>query len=305
MEITTPLQLSVEEESLIDMHSVLNVMNVVTYELFTLRPLLGNPAKIKDLIEKNGRAASSLSDPQQAKDLVESIDHFITQFQQQLKEIASEKGKEKDPKFIESQANIDSIFNILKIRAAEIAARLKDPMAWVHHDVIKLKKNFVELFKAIERNSKGGYSIVQNIAEHETGDYFVSFEINSVSGQFILMPAVFQDVVRDLMANARKYTPPGGNLISGLSQNNERLRLVVSDTGIGIPKDEIERIVQFKARASNVKGRPTHGGGFGLTKAYYVTRKFGGRMWIDSSGVPEEGTRVEIVIPLPAELQRG
>lgn len=38
------------------------------------------------------------------------------------------------------------------------------------------------------------------------------------------MPAVFQDVVRDLIANARKYTPPGGKIIAGLYQDDEMMR---------------------------------------------------------------------------------
>ncbi|MFP4156147.1 MAG: sensor histidine kinase [Opitutales bacterium] len=299
MEITRPLQLSIEEETLVDMHSVLNVMNVITYELLSISPALGHSARIEALIDQNSRAASLLREPGQAQTLVGEIDSFIAKFMHDLRGAAAAAGKEEDPNFLQSFANIESIFNILEIRAAEIEARLGDPMAWVRHDIHKLKKNFVNLFEAIKKNSKGGYSIVHNIAEHEAGDYFVSFEINSPSNQFVLMPAVFQDVIRDLIANGRKYTPPGGRIIAGLSENKERLRLVVSDTGIGIPPDEIEQVVQFEVRGSNVKGRPTRGGGFGLTKAYYVTRKFGGRLWIDSTGVPGEGTRVEITIPLP------
>ncbi|MFP4637996.1 MAG: hypothetical protein ACLFM6_06090, partial [Spirochaetaceae bacterium] len=41
--------------------------------------------------------------------------------------------------------------------------------------------------------------------------------------------------------------------------------------------------------------RPTRGGGFGLTKAFYVTRSLGGRMAIESE--PDVGTRIEIEIP--------
>jgi signal transduction histidine kinase len=302
MEITSPLLLSAEEESLVDMHSVLNVMNVITYELLSIRALLGHSAQIEALIDQNSQTAALLREPEKAQTLVQQIDSFITEFMQELRGIAAEAGEENNPDFLQSLANIESIFNILEVRAAEIEARLRDPMAWVRHDIHKLKKNFANLFEAIERNSKGGYLVVHNIAEHETGDYLVSFEINSPSNQFVVMPAVFQDVMRDLIANARKYTPPGGRIIAGLSQSRERLRFVVSDTGIGIPPDEIERLVQFEARGSNVKGRPTRGGGFGLTKAYHVTRKFGGRLWIDSTGVPGEGTRVEIAIPLPYDL---
>jgi len=57
-------------------------------------------------------------------------------------------------------------------------------------------------------------------------------------------------------------------------------------------------VVAFGKRASNVDDQATMGGGFGLTKAYLVSRQFGGRMWIDSR--PGAGTRITISIPRPA-----
>jgi len=303
MEITAPLELSIDEENLIDMHSVLNVLNVITYELMRMETILGDVPELETLIKGNENAAKILRDREQAHELVRKIGDFIAQTEDVLQTLATKENKAEDAEFKESFENIRSIFNILEIRAAEIAARIENPTAWVRHDISKLKDNFINLFRAIEQNSHGGYHIVHNIAEHESGRYFVSFEINSISNDFLYMPAVFQDVVRDLIANGRKYTPPGGRIISGLSQNEERLRLVVTDTGMGIPKQEIASVVQFGKRASNAKDRPTRGGGFGLTKAYYVTRKFGGRMWIESTGVPGEGTNIEITIPLPPEIK--
>jgi signal transduction histidine kinase len=116
------------------------------------------------------------------------------------------------------------------------------------------------------------------------------------------MPTIFQDVLRDLLANARKYTKPGGRITAGLRQNSDLLRFLIIDNGIGIPPAEILNVVKFGYRASNVADRVTHGGGFGLTKAFYVTRKFGGQMWVDSAGVEGKSTRVEICIPLPESL---
>jgi len=118
----------------------------------------------------------------------------------------------------------------------------------------------------------------------------------------IHMPAVFQDVMRDLLANARKYTQPGGTITAGLHDSGTHLRFVVADTGRGIPPGEIQSVVEFGRRGSNTQDRPTRGAGIGLTKAYYVTRKFGGRMFVQSTGVPGEGTRIEIRLPLPPAL---
>jgi signal transduction histidine kinase len=127
----------------------------------------------------------------------------------------------------------------------------------------------------------------------------VNFGIESVDGTTIHMPPVLQDVMRDLIANARKYTEPGGGITAGLVDNGKELRLVVEDTGRGIPLNEVKQVVEFGERGSNVDDKATMGGGFGLTKAYLVTRRFGGRMWIDSR--PGAGTRITINIPRPTD----
>ena len=302
MEICGPLNLSVDEASLIDMHSVLNVMNVITFELVRMESIFGYSSELENLIEENARAAKILRDPEQAHAMVGQVDDFISNTENSIQALASKENKAGDAQFQEILNNIHSIFNILEVRAAEIAARVDEPCAWVRHDIDKLKKNFTDLFQAIEQNSHKGYGIVHNDGEHRDGCYLIRLEIDSSEGGHLHMPAVFQDIVRDLFANSRKYTAPGGKIIGTLSQDEKQLFLVVSDTGMGIPPEEIEGVVKFGNRGSNVRDRPTRGGGFGLTKAYYVTQKFGGRMWIDSTGVPGEGTRVEIKIPLPSHL---
>jgi signal transduction histidine kinase len=121
------------------------------------------------------------------------------------------------------------------------------------------------------------------------------FDIAGRRGDRIRMPAVFQDVMRDLIANARKYTDPGGRILAGVYEDETELRFAVADTGRGIPEDEIPKLVQFGTRGSNVGDRPTRGGGFGLTKAYYITKKLGGRMWIESE--LHSGTEMRLAIP--------
>lgn len=129
--------------------------------------------------------------------LIDTVSDFTARLSQTLGSLAVSAGVEQDPQYLQSLNNINSIGNILKIRAAEISARWKDPMAWVCHDLDKLKQNFVAVFDAIQQNSKGAYRIIGNIADQESDDYFVSFEISSISNKFLWMPAVFQDVVRD------------------------------------------------------------------------------------------------------------
>jgi signal transduction histidine kinase len=303
MEITGPLPLGIKEESLLDMHSILNVLNVGTYELMQIQSLLSEPNSIEDAIDLNSSAAATLYDPKSASNLINTIDDFIAQILGVVYEEAERNELSQSKKFKDHLKNIESIFAVMRIRALEIQARRENPLAWVKHDVQELKSNFTEVLRAIERNSLGAYRIVHNIAEHEDGNYFVVFEIDSSLGSNIYMPAIFQDVMRDIIANARKYTKPGGRIIAGLTYDAAKLHFVVSDTGMGIPADEIKEVIQFGQRGKSASERPTRGGGFGLTKAYYVTRKFGGRMWIESTGVPGEGTRVTITLPVPNQVK--
>jgi signal transduction histidine kinase len=298
-ELTTELSLSEEEQTLLHMHSVLNVLNTVMFELRTLADDLGaHPAleQAQDVVitvAEDLRAAGRAADHLQAADeLSRRITALVDEAVADRPEAASH------PDVADSRANLQSVFRILRIRAQELVGRMEGTDDWAEQDIAELTRKFLEVFSAIEQNSHGGYRIVFNLAAHEDGDYFVDFAITSVRGDRIRMPAVLQDVMRDLIANARKYTAPGGRIIAGLDETPEQLRFVVEDSGRGIPQTEVQEVVRFGYRGSNVQDRPTRGGGFGLTKAFDVIRSLGGRMWIESE--LDRGTRIELVIPQPA-----
>lgn len=301
MEITHKLAFEAREVSLLNMHSVLNVLNVVQYELLKLSDYLGNPKEIEDICASILSAAEDLSDNDKAHQRVATINDFCDSTYATCLGVIKGKAKLDDEFCTATLSNLTSIFSILKIRAQEINDRKDNPLAWVEHDIQKLKNNFINVFQAIEENSHGAYHIVYNLAEHYERDYLINLEMTSINTASILMPPIFQDVMRDLLANARKYTAPGGIISAGFHQGEKEIRFVVEDSGEGIPADEIAKVVEFGYRASNTKARITRGGGFGLSKAYYVAKSFGGKMFIDSP-VPGRngGTRISISIPLPS-----
>ncbi|MDZ7808269.1 MAG: ATP-binding protein [Gracilimonas sp.] len=164
--------------------------------------------------------------------------------------------------------------------------------------------DFKELFYAMEKNSQGRYKIIYNIAEQEEKDYLVNFAINSEGKETIYMPLILKDVIRDLIANARKYTPPGGDITIGISQKDGVFKFVVEDTGYGIPTNEIEQVVDYGYRASNVKDKVrTMGGGFGLTKAHHMSSISCEGEYVDRLDVGE-GTKIILEIPMPENLNR-
>lgn len=299
MEITQNIAFKPEEVSLLNMHSVLNVLNVVQYDLLRLSDYLENPSDLEKTCLAIFSAGEDLSHPEKVNKRVETIHAFCDSTIAVCEKVIDQKGKSEDPFCTSILKNLHSIFAILKVRAEEINARKNNPMAWTEHPIPALKKNFTDLFQAIEENSHGAYHIVYNLAEHYEKDYLINIEMSSENNVTILMPPVFQDVMRDLLANARKYTAPGGRISAGFYQAKDEIRFVVEDSGSGIPADELSKVVEFGYRASNTKARPTRGGGFGLSKAYYITKSFGGRMFIDSPAPGRtDGTKVSISIPL-------
>jgi signal transduction histidine kinase len=189
------------------------------------------------------------------------------------------------------------VLRVLQVRLREYRLRQELSNDWVAHSPRELRENLDNFLMAVEKNARGRYHIVFNIAQQAERDYVVHIQLDPAPNGFIHGPAALGDMLRDLAANARKYTLPGGKLDIGIQDDGHRTRLVVEDTGLGIPAEDIERVVEFGCRGQNVIHLPTKGGGFGLTKAYVLVRKFGGRMWIASR--EGEGTRITIEFPYP------
>ncbi|MBI5766676.1 MAG: sensor histidine kinase [Verrucomicrobia bacterium] len=302
IEITEIPPLQPKEQSLLAMHSLLNVFNVLRGELV----LIGiNLAQDDTLLHESlavcDELIGSLQDPAAALATARQVDaQAAVIFADIEAALAPRADRRAHPDIVESLENLRSVFSILRVRAREQLARAQRPDRWREFLIADLRCDFLEVFSAFEKNSHGRFRITYNAALQEPRDYYFDFKIESSLGDRIVMPVVFQDVLRDLVANARKYTAPGGHITAALYEDAASLRLVVEDTGRGIPSDELATVVHYGRRASNVGNVRTMGGGFGLTKAFFVTKQFGGRFWIASTlGV---GTRIRLQVPRPAGL---
>lgn len=299
VEITEIPPLSPGEASLLDMHTLLNVLNVLYGELSLLGITLGNdPEFFRPALVLCDRFRADLGDPVASLRQAAGLARTVAAIQQVVDaELDRHPARRDETEVSDSLANLQSVFKVLGVRAREILARSRTPDDWISLPIEDLRIDFREVFAAIEKNSRGRYRIIYNLARQEPADYFINFDIESTTPSVVSMPLIFKDVMRDLMANARKYTPPGGTINAGLYETAEMLKFSVQDTGCGIPADELQTVVHYGKRGSNVGQVRTLGGGFGLTKAFLVTKQFHGRFWIRSEvGV---GTRIRIEIPRP------
>ncbi len=101
--------------------------------------------------------------------------------------------------------------------------------------------------------------------------------------------------ISNLIENAMKYTPPGGNIYVEVSQDGSNIKVSVRDTGMGILKDQQARIFTKYFRGSNALKMETEGTGLGLFIAKNVVETHGGKIWF----VSEEGKGTTFFFTLP------
>ena len=97
----------------------------------------------------------------------------------------------------------------------------------------------------------------------------------------------------NLLVNALKFTPAGGVVAVSVDRDNGTARLVVADTGIGIPEEEQSRVFERFWRGSGARG--VAGSGIGLTVVSELAHAHGGDVSVESE--PGHGTRVTVRIP--------
>jgi signal transduction histidine kinase len=109
-------------------------------------------------------------------------------------------------------------------------------------------------------------------------------------------------LVTNLIGNAIKYTPTGGEVRIVLREEQNQLILHVADNGPGIPLEEQERIFEKFYRASNAAA-DVQGTGLGLAIVKTIVENHRGRIWVDSK--LGEGSVFTVVLPVAKQEKIG
>jgi CheY-like chemotaxis protein/two-component sensor histidine kinase len=112
-------------------------------------------------------------------------------------------------------------------------------------------------------------------------------------------PTRLEQIVSNLLVNAARYTPPGGEVSVTLEREGGAALLCVRDNGIGIRPELLARIFEAFQQADRVAGNAQHGLGLGLTLAKKLTELHGGTIAASSPGLGQ-GSEFSVRLPLCA-----
>ncbi|HEX3064651.1 MAG TPA: HAMP domain-containing sensor histidine kinase, partial [Dongiaceae bacterium] len=206
--------------------------------------------------------------------------------------------------------------------AVETVARMEDPaqqrklMAIILDDVQRLDRLISDISDAsrvdaeLSRADKVPADIgrlLQTLAEvHEATSKpgAPRIVVGLPKGQSLMAPVIegrLVQVLRNLIANAISFSPPGGMITLGARRDGRRLLIYVSDQGPGIPDDKLEAIFdRFYSERPSGEKFGTHSG-LGLSISRQIIEAHGGRIFAenltDTSGT-STGARFTIILPV-------
>ena len=110
-------------------------------------------------------------------------------------------------------------------------------------------------------------------------------------------PNMLVTVLRNLLANALKFTEPGGEVVVTSEEERGEVVVAVRDTGVGIPEEDCRRLFHEGERVQTRGTSGEKGTGLGLLLCQALVQENGGRIWVESE--VGRGTTFRFTLPLP------
>lgn len=170
-------------------------------------------------------------------------------------------------------------------------------------DVSRITTNRIQLRKeAIDAGVLLKRAISSARPAVEERNHKFTVDIASAEMPLFADPTRIEQVIVNLLTNASKYTPEGGNISVNAYPENEQIVIKVRDSGVGIPREMLTRVFELFTQVEPSLDRAKGGLGIGLTIARHLTEMHGGTISASSEGL---GKGSEFSIHLPSTTIRG
>lgn len=150
--------------------------------------------------------------------------------------------------------------------------------------------DFFDYFnKIIDRFEMSKLETIHFVRYLQTGRVFVQIDKDKMT-----------QVIDNIISNALKYSPEGGTITFRCWRQGNRLRVSISDEGVGIPKANLPRIFDRFYRVDRARSRQLGGTGLGLAIAKDIIHAHGGDIWAESEW--GKGTTISFTLPFKMTL---
>ncbi len=158
----------------------------------------------------------------------------------------------------------------------------------LNFELVEFNKFFARIIDRFEMSKSQNVQFERLLPERS---YFVEVDTDKLT-----------QVIDNIISNAIKYSPDGGNVRFGFTVSGDMLKVMISDDGMGIPKENLIRIFDRFYRVDRARARSMGGTGLGLAIAHEMIAAHGGKIWAES----EEGVGTTVFFTLPFnELEEG
>lgn len=172
-----------------------------------------------------------------------------------------------------------------------------DRMITLIQDILKLSQLDENTFSD-QRERVDLYELAQSAAERlrpQADEKHVTISVTGERSEFTGIATVLEEMIYNLLDNAVKYNKQGGRADVDVRSSGDYIVVTVSDTGIGVPADSIDRIFERFYRADKSHSRKIGGTGLGLSIVKHGVSLHGGSITVKSS----EGSGTTFTMALP------
>lgn len=116
----------------------------------------------------------------------------------------------------------------------------------------------------------------------------------------------FDQILTNLLNNAIKYSPNGGDVTVHAKNEGDTILLGVQDQGMGIPKDHLSKVFERFHRVDNEDNRKIYGTGLGLFLVKHLVEQVHlGEIWAESEGISGKGTTFWVRLPSELDIDKA